>query len=89
MRESRVKKNRIKRPGVIPNYKLVGDELEELKVGLKEFVDYVMVPGWLWYSFEIIFRGHPTIRRLYPQVYCLKVYQVFVDEKGKFIPNIT
>ena len=56
---------------------------------MKEFVDFVMVPAWLWHSFEIIYRGHPTIKRLYPQVYCLKVYQVFIDNEARFIPNVT
>ena len=78
-----------KRPGVIPNFNLVGDEYHELCEGMKEFEDYILVPAWLWETLNRVYYGHPTIKRLYPQIYCIKVYQVFVDEEAKFIPNKT
>lgn len=54
---------------------------------MKEFVDYIMVPKWLWDFFKRVYRGHPDIKRLYPQIYTLKFQQVFIDKDAKFIPK--
>lgn len=78
-----------KKPGVIPNYLLIGDEMHELKENMREFEDFIFVPAWLWEMFTKTYQGHPVIKRLYPQTYCLKVYQVFVDDRAMFVPGRT
>ena len=74
----------ITRPSKINNLQLLDEYEEDLKPELKVYRDVVPLPEGLWEMFKSVYGGGPEIRRVFPELYPMIVYRVFLDGSCDF-----